>query len=321
MAYRSAKSTRAEPAGLVIHSAARYDFIVWLFTLGGERRFRNNILRLADLQAGETVLDIGCGTGTLAVLAKAQVGPEGRVYGVDASPEMIGHAQEKARKAKAEVQFAQATAQTLPYADASIDVVLSTLMLHHLPKKARPEIAREIRRVLKPGGRFLAVDFAKPAAGQRNLMDHFHRHGFIKLDDFIPQLEEAGLSVVRSAEVGERNLHYVVAMAGPNFIRPGGTSLSTKALADHVDDREHSHAGTPGHWMLAAVAAPAALVLLAMHAGLVFTLLKSMTGLKVAPVIYAGIAALLAVALAAHILGGRVIAALVGARVDPPDAK
>jgi ubiquinone/menaquinone biosynthesis C-methylase UbiE len=75
--------------GLLIHGAARYDWLVWLYTLGRESRLRARMLRHAALQPGETVLDVGCGTGTLALLAKTQVGVTGEVTGIDASAEMI----------------------------------------------------------------------------------------------------------------------------------------------------------------------------------------------------------------------------------------
>ena len=144
-------------------SARFYDALVWLVTLGRERAFRERLVDLARLVPGESVLDVGCGTGTLAIAAKRRVGEPGVVRGIDASPEMIEPARRKAAKAGASVDFETAVAESLPFPDASFDVVLSTLMLHHLPKATRQECAREMRRVLKPGGRVLAVDFAKSA--------------------------------------------------------------------------------------------------------------------------------------------------------------
>jgi ubiquinone/menaquinone biosynthesis C-methylase UbiE len=130
-----------------------------LLTLGREPAFREKLLQFARLHAGETVLDVGCGTGSLAIAAKRQVGSTGRVYGIDASAEMIARALKKARKAGVEIGFKNSPAQKLPFPDAQFDAVLSTMMLHHLPRKGREDCAREIRRVLKPGGRVLAVDF------------------------------------------------------------------------------------------------------------------------------------------------------------------
>src|SRR5215510_13335927 len=91
--------------GKVLHAAAAYDLLVWLITLGRERTFREKMLRLAHLEPGESVLDVGCGTGSLAIVAKRQVGPTGTVCGVDASPEMIARAEKKSRKRGVGVVF------------------------------------------------------------------------------------------------------------------------------------------------------------------------------------------------------------------------
>ena len=66
------RSEKGAPLGAVLHAAAQYDLTVWLATLGRERAFREKILRLARLQPGQTVLDVGCGTGTLAIAAKGR---------------------------------------------------------------------------------------------------------------------------------------------------------------------------------------------------------------------------------------------------------
>jgi ubiquinone/menaquinone biosynthesis C-methylase UbiE len=199
--------------GLVLHGAAVYDLTVWLMTLGRERAFREKILRLARLQLGESVLDVGCGTGTLAIAAQRHVGPTGTVYGIDASPEMIARADKKARKAGLDVTFRNGAAQALPFPDAQFDAVLNTLMLHHLPRKSRQQFACEIRRVLKPGGRVLTVDFAGSAREKRSLLGYFHRHGHVNLCDIIAVLSEAGLDNIESGAVGFRDLQFVLATA------------------------------------------------------------------------------------------------------------
>jgi ubiquinone/menaquinone biosynthesis C-methylase UbiE len=202
---------RNPTTGVVLHRATRYDLLVWLLTLGRERAVREKVLRLARLAAGEAVLDVGCGTGTLAIAAKRHVGPAGLVYGIDASPEMISRADKKARKAGAEVVFKNGLAQALPFADAQFDAVLSTMMLHHLPPKARQQCAFEMRRVLKPGGRVLAVDFGRPARPRRNLFAHFRRHGHVDMREITALLNEAGLDCVGSGAVGIGNLQFVLA--------------------------------------------------------------------------------------------------------------
>jgi ubiquinone/menaquinone biosynthesis C-methylase UbiE len=199
--------------GSVLHSAACYDLLVWLVTLGRERVFREKVVRLARLKPGESVLDVGCGTGSLAIAAKRWVGPTGTVYGIDASPEMIARAGKKATRAGVEVVFKDAVAEALPFPDAHFDAVLTTLMLHHLPRKARQQCACEIRRVLKPGGRVLAVDFGGSARERRGLFAHFHRHGHVNLPDMRALLSEAGLNIVESGAVGMRDLQFVLATA------------------------------------------------------------------------------------------------------------
>ena len=196
--------------GLVIHWAARYDLLAWLLTHGRERVFRDKLVALGRLSPGESVLDIGCGTGTLAIAARRRVGPAGEVFGIDASPEMIARASSKAARAGVDVSFTTAVAESLPFPDARFDAVLNTLMLHHLPRALRHECAREIRRVLKPHGRVLVVDFAH-AQGRRGLLAHFHRHGHVDPAETRSVVEAAGLLCVESGAVGVSSLHYVLA--------------------------------------------------------------------------------------------------------------
>jgi len=172
-------------SGLILHGTARYyDLLAWWVMRGREGAFREKVVDLAGIQSGDRVLDVGCGTGTLAVTAKQRVGRTGTVYGIDPSPEMIARAIKKARKAVVEVVFKEAIVEALPFPDEYFDTVLSTLMLHHLPPKAREECAREMVRVLKPGGRVLVVDFG--SSGKKGLVGHLHRrHGSVKLDDII----------------------------------------------------------------------------------------------------------------------------------------
>jgi len=207
---RAAAATK----GQVMRSSARfYDLMVWLLTLGREGPFRERLVELARLQPGESVLDVGCGTGTLAIAAKQRVGAAGVVHGIDASPEMIARATRKATKGGVDVTFRTAVVEALPFPDRQLDVVLSTLMLHHLPRTTREQSAREIRRVLKPGGRVLAVDFGMPGRHRKGIISHLHRRGHLTLDSVIELLSASGLTVVESGTVGVRDLHFTVATA------------------------------------------------------------------------------------------------------------
>jgi ubiquinone/menaquinone biosynthesis C-methylase UbiE len=167
-------------------------------------------VQLAQLEPGESVLDIGCGTGSLAIAAKRRVG-SGRVQGIDASAAMISRARKKAGKAGLDVTFTQGVVERLPFPDRLFDAVLSTLLLHHLPRTARVQSAREIQRVVKSGGRVLAVDFGKGTGKRTTLIEQFHRHGRIDLRDMVELLAEAGLEIVESGPVGLRDLNFVLA--------------------------------------------------------------------------------------------------------------
>lgn len=204
--------TLPKTSGLILHRAAQYDLLLWLLTLGKERSFRERALSLAHLSAGESVVDIGCGTGTLAITAKRLVGSTGRVCGIDAAPEMIARARKKARNTSLEVDFTNALVESMPFPDGQFDVVLSTLMLHHLPGKLRVQCAAEVRRVLKPGGRLLAIDFGT-APGKKGIVAHFHRHGRISLEEMTMIFDDAGLNVREKGKVGIGDLEYLVALA------------------------------------------------------------------------------------------------------------
>jgi ubiquinone/menaquinone biosynthesis C-methylase UbiE len=196
--------------GRVLHWAAGYDLLVWLLTHRSDRAFRELLVGLAHLVPGESVLDIGCGTGTLAIVAKRQVGTSGHVFGIDASPAMIARATAKAAKAGTDVSFKTAVVEALPFPDGQFDVVVSTLMLHHLPRKLRQQGAREIRRVLNPQGRVLVVDFGQPQP-KSGLLAHFHRHGHVDPREIVSLLDEVGLRSVDSGSVGISSLQYVLA--------------------------------------------------------------------------------------------------------------
>ena len=157
----SAPQTR----GLVITSAWRYDLLLWLgnlMTRGKWQALRQTTADLAQLQGGETVLDVGCGTGTLALIAKQRVGATGRVSGIDPSVQMIARARRKAAGRGLALDFQVGVIEQLAFPDQSFDVVLSSFMMHQLPDDLKRQGLAEIARVLKPGGRLLIVDTRRP---------------------------------------------------------------------------------------------------------------------------------------------------------------
>ena len=206
-------ATAAPTRGIVLHSAHFYDLLVRVLTLGREGKLREKMIDLARLKTGETVLDVGCGTGTLAIAAKARVGTTGKVHGIDASPEMIARAGKKAGKAGLEIDFWNASIEALAFQDAQIDVVLSTLMLHHLPRRVRENGLREIRRVLKPGGRLLVVDFGQSERPKGLIGRLHHGHGHVSPSEVAALLNSAGLDVIESGSVGFRDAHFALAVS------------------------------------------------------------------------------------------------------------
>jgi arsenite methyltransferase len=111
-----------------------------------------NPLALVELRKGETVLDLGSGGGIDVLLSARRVGPEGTVYGLDMTEEMLALARENARKAGAtNVHFLQGLIEDVPLAAESVDVVISNCVVNLSPEKER--VLSEIARVLRPGGR------------------------------------------------------------------------------------------------------------------------------------------------------------------------
>jgi ubiquinone/menaquinone biosynthesis C-methylase UbiE len=197
--------------GATIRWARGYDLLVSAITVGFESRFREKQLKLARLQPGERVLDVGCGTGTLAIAAARHVGAKGQVTGVDAAAEMIERAISKARRAGANVAFRTAAAEELPFANGTFDAVLSSMMLHHLPKETRRAAVREMRRVVRGGGRLLAIDFGRSTSEKKGFLARIHGHGGVDPSALIALVSEAGFDVSESGWAGKWDLQYVLA--------------------------------------------------------------------------------------------------------------
>lgn len=206
-AHHRSSSAGSAPAkatkGLVINSGWRYDLGEWLHTTFSFqktfRKLRQRTISLAQLQPGEQVLDVGCGTGTLAIEVARRVGRSGRVSGVDPGAQQIARARAKAARRNLPIEFLVGAIEQLPFPDQSFDVVFSTLMMHHLPTPLKRQGLAEIARVLKPGGRLVIADF-KHKQERAGLATNFHAGGS-RLQDLETLLKEASFDQLATEEL------------------------------------------------------------------------------------------------------------------------
>ena len=125
-----------------------------------EDTFKRDLVSFANIQSDQRILDVGCGTGTLALMIK-QAHPSTEVSGVDGDQKIIGIAKQKSDSTGIKVKFDHGLATKLPYPDNSFDRVFSSLMFHHLSSEDKGFALKEIYRVLKPNGQLFIADWGK----------------------------------------------------------------------------------------------------------------------------------------------------------------
>lgn len=135
-----------------------YDRVVALTVR--EQAFKPALVAQASIQPGHDVLDVGCGTGTLALLAAATC-PQARVTGLDADPTILALARRKAAGAAVSVRFDQGLSTDLPYGDGSFDRAMTSLFFHHLAPANKETTARQMHRVLRVGGQLHVADWGR----------------------------------------------------------------------------------------------------------------------------------------------------------------
>jgi ubiquinone/menaquinone biosynthesis C-methylase UbiE len=136
-----------------------FDHVVRITTR--ERTSKLKLIEQAGIAAGDSVLDLGCGTGTLAIWLKQRVS-EAHVTGLDADPDVLSRARRKAFAASTPLDFVEASSTELPFPDQSFDAVLSTLFFHHLRDPEKRKTLTEVARVLRPRGELHVADYGRP---------------------------------------------------------------------------------------------------------------------------------------------------------------
>ncbi len=206
------ESSRRAPLVVGLLPQTRGVLIEWLApvydpmcrVVGAGLAMRRRTVALAGLRPGDRVLDVGCGTGVLTRLAAEMVGPEGVAIGIDPGLAMTGIARLKAARTLSRARFELGIIEALAFADDAFDVVLSSFVLHHLPADVKRAGLREVWRVLKPGGRFVLLDFdtARPIARAMIAMGRLvpaYAHVLRAAGNPVPLLREAGFADIAIA--------------------------------------------------------------------------------------------------------------------------
>jgi ubiquinone/menaquinone biosynthesis C-methylase UbiE len=164
--------------------AASHDWLLPFYDpfvkLLGAEAARKTLLGQAAIQPGFRILDVGCGTGTFAILIK-RLHPAVDVIGLDPDPKALVRANRKAERALISIRLDQGFADALPYKNKTFDRIFSTFMFHHIPVDKKEKVLSEIRRVLIPGGQLHMLDFAgSEAATSGPFTRYFHSSHHVK---------------------------------------------------------------------------------------------------------------------------------------------
>ena len=168
-----------------------------------EKKFRPALIEQVDPRPGHRILDLGAGTGSLAIMAK-QRQPLCDVTGLDADPEILELARRKATEAQVDVRLDEGLSTELPYGEGSFDRVMSTLFFHHLSSTDKRATLAEVGRVLRPGGELHIGDYARAAdplqallSWQIRIFDGFERTRENFAGELPKSLAAAGFTDIR----------------------------------------------------------------------------------------------------------------------------
>jgi demethylmenaquinone methyltransferase/2-methoxy-6-polyprenyl-1,4-benzoquinol methylase/phosphoethanolamine N-methyltransferase len=200
----------AETEGHTIHSWARYyDMVVGILSLGRERKFRQTALDLIAIEPGMKILDVGCGTGSLAIAAKQNQGVNGTIVGIDPSSNMIDLARQKALKAGVEINFQVGVIENIEFEASHFDLVLSSLMMHHLTDELKETGLQEVYRVLKPKGTLLIIELDPGAFSLASLVHGHSSQLSVELENTRRIMESLEFGPVESGSVNFRGFFYL----------------------------------------------------------------------------------------------------------------
>jgi ubiquinone/menaquinone biosynthesis C-methylase UbiE len=187
-----------------------------------------NPTALASLKEGEAVLDLGSGGGIDCFLASNAVGPEGRVIGVDMTPEMISRARENARRGSyGNVDFRLGEIENLPVGDSSVDAVISNCVINLSPDKGR--VFAEAYRALKPGGRVMVSDIVLTRELPEEIMNSVAAYagcvaGASRKAEYLAKVKAAGfedVEIVSEVHMGSGELEGAISSVNVRALKPG----------------------------------------------------------------------------------------------------
>jgi len=168
-----------------------------------EETFKRRLIERMGLQPNQRALDLGCGTGTLTIMLK-KFAPEAQIVGMDGDEEVLAIARTKAGQAHLDIQWDYGLAYDLPYPDNSFDVVVSSLVIHHLVSEDKVRAFREVRRILRPAGWFHILDFGPPFNLLTRIQGAIMRNLEEAADNFsgriLSMLKEAGFDTASETE-------------------------------------------------------------------------------------------------------------------------
>ncbi len=209
----------AKTRGRTIPWAGIYDPLIRILSLGHDKEIRADSIAHSGIKPGHSVLDVGCGTGDLTIAAREAVGETGEVFGVDAAVQMVRAAKRKAAARGLSIPFSVEALERMSFPDNRFDVVLASLVMHHLPGDLKDKALAEIFRVLKPGGRVFILEIESSVSSLTSrFSDWFvHLHGGHKamkhsLQKLVPILERAGFTDIETGAYRTRQLASLTAL-------------------------------------------------------------------------------------------------------------